>query len=122
MTEEEFLEKRVPFWLEGDNLNVTIPSNIDKKDVHSHLCKKYGYEWIHALRGYWWPESHVMIYTGDYETPNMTVLVIQYLFNYFKDIKYVGVGCNKGKPGELWTPKIIIPRDISLIKDDMFNG
>ena len=119
MTEKEFLEKRIPFWLEGDDLNVVIPSNMDKMDVHSHLCKKYGYGWLHAIRGYWWPDSHVMLYIGDYETPNMTVLVVQYLLNYFKDIKWIGLGCHIGKPGELWRPKVIIPRNVEMLKDDV---
>ena len=106
MTEKEFLEKRIPFWLEGENLTITIPNNNDKLTPHSNLCKKYGYNWIYAIRGYNWPGSHVQIYTADYETPNMTVLAIQYLFEFFKDAKYVGIGCNKGKIGEIWEPKL----------------
>lgn len=121
MTEQEFLEKRVPFWLEGENLNITIPTNSDRNDIHSHLCKKFGYSWIFALRGYWMPNSHIMVYVGDYETPNMTIMVVQYLFSYFKDINYIGLGCHKGKLGEIWEPKVIVPRNASMLKDDIFN-
>lgn len=115
MTEKEFLEKRVPFWLEGENLTITIPNNNDKLVPHSNLCKKYGYNYIYAIRGYYWPGSHVMIYSCDYETPNITILAVQYLFEFFKDAKWIGIGCHKGKIGELWKPKLILLRDNDLL-------
>lgn len=121
MTEQEFLEKRVPFWLENDTLRVTIPSNLDKNDVHSHLAKKFGYNWLFALRGYYWPGSHIMLYTGDYETPNVTTMVAQYLFNYFNDVKYLGLGCHKGKIGEIWDAKIWIARDKTQLNPEIFK-
>lgn len=119
MTEKEFLEKRMPFWLTNEELHITMPSNMDKLNIHSHLCKKYGYSWMGAIRGYWWPKSHVVIYIGDYETPNVSVMVIQYLFSYFTDINYIGLGCDKGEVGEIWKPKLIVPRTIDLVKDDI---
>jgi len=107
MTEKEFLEKREPFWLIGDDLEVVTPTSSDKNDMHSYLCKKYHYNWLHCIRGYWMPEEKfAMVYCGDYETPNCTVMVAQYLLNYFPDVKWIGFGCNKGKPGEIWPPKI----------------
>ncbi len=60
MTEKEFLEKRIPFWLEGEDLHVSTPSNMDKNNMHVFLSKKYGYNWLFALRGYYWPGSHVI--------------------------------------------------------------
>ena len=119
MTEKEFLEKRVPIWLEGDDLHISTPSKNDAGDMHAFLSKKYGYSWMFAIRGYYWPGSHVMLYIGDYECPNCTTLVVPYLFNYFSDIKYIGFGCNKGKVGEIWPPKIIMIRDINYLKDDI---
>lgn len=116
MTEQEFLEKRIPIWLEGDDLHVSTPSSADRKDMHVFLSKKYGFNWLWSIRGYYWPDSHVQLYQGDYETPNCTTMVSSYLFNYFPDIKYVGFGCNKGKVGELWTPKITIIRNLDLMK------
>lgn len=108
MTEKEFLDKREPFWLEGEDLKIIMPSGPDKNDIHAYLCKKYSYNWLFAIRGYWMPdEKFVMLYTGDYETPNCTVMVAQYLLNYFK-ADWIGFGCNKGKPGEVWEPKIKI--------------
>ena len=121
MTEKEFLEKRIPIWLEGDDLHISTPSNMDKNTMHAFLSKKYGYNWLFAIRGYYMPGSHVTLYIGDYECPNCTTLVAPYLFNYFPDIKYVGFGCNKGKAGEIWEPKIIIVKDMSCINNDIFN-
>ena len=60
MTEKEFLEKRVPIWLEGEDLHVSTPSSSDKNDFHAFLSKKYGYNWLFCIRGYYWPGSHVI--------------------------------------------------------------
>lgn len=121
MTEKEFLEKRTPIWLEGEDLHISTPSNMDKNDMHVFLSKKYGYNWLFAIRGYYWPGSHVILYIGDYETPNCTTLIAPYIFNYFPDIKYVGFGCDKGKIGEIWPPKIIIIRNMDCLKDDILS-
>ena len=121
MTEKEFLEKRVPFWLEDDNLRITIPTSLDRNDVHAHLSKKFGYNFMFAIRGYWWPKSHVQLYTANYSVPNMTVYVLFYLFEYFKDINYIGLGCNIGNPGEIWTPQLVIPRNKYMLKDDILS-
>ena len=119
MTEQEFLEKRIPIWLEGEDLHVSTPSKNDANDMYAFLSKKYGYSWLFAIRGYYWPGSHVCLYIGDYETPNCTTLVAPYLFNYFSDIKYIGFGCDKGEVGEIWPPKITIVRNTDCLKDDI---
>lgn len=121
MTEKEFLEKRIPIWLEGEDLHISTPSNMDKNDMHAFLAKKYGYSWLFAIRGYYWPGSHLVLYIGDYECPNCTTLVTPYLFNYFPDIKWIGFGCNKGKIGEIWKPKILVVKDISCINQELFK-
>lgn len=121
MSEKEFLEKRIPIWLEGDDLHVSRPSSSDGNDMHAFLAKKYGYNWLFALRGYYWPGSHCCIYIGDYESPNCTTLVAPYLFSYFQDIKWIGFGLNKGKPGEIWKPKILIVKDASCINSELFK-
>ena len=121
MTEKEFLEKRIPIWLEGEDLHISTPSNMDKNDMHAFLAKKYGYSWLFAIRGYYWPGSHLVLYIGDYECPNCTTLVTPYLFNYFPDIKWIGFGCNKGKIGEIWQPKILVVKDISYMNPEFFK-
>lgn len=120
MTEQEFLNIRMPFWLEGDDLRIAMPSNVsDKNDTHAHLCKKFGYNFMYAIRGYWIPKDHVTMYTANYAIPNMTVYVLNYIFEYFKDIKYIGLGCIIGEPGEIWKPQLVIPRNANMLKDDI---
>lgn len=119
MTEQEFLEKRLPIWLEDSDLHIATPTNnVDRNDMHAFLSKKYNYNWLFAIRGYYWPNSHVQLYIGDYETPNCTTLVTSYIFSYFPDIKYIGFGCDKGEIGEIWNPKIIVVRNMDMLKDD----
>ena len=112
MTEQEFLKTRIPIWLEGSELHISRPTGTDVNDFHAYLSKKYGYDWIFTIRGYYWPKSHVTLYIGDYEMPNCTIMVASYIFNYFPDIKYIGFGCNKGEIGEIWEPKICVYRNL----------
>ena len=121
MTEQEFLEKRVPFWIQGDDLEITFATGSDRNEIHSHLSKKYHYNWLFIIRGYYWPGSHVQVYQADYETPNCTILFAQYLLNYFPDINYVGFGCYKGKVGEIWNPKVCIVRDSTCINSELLS-
>lgn len=121
MTEKEFLEKRMPFWLVDDDLKILFPTNADKIDMHAKLSRKYNFNWLYCIRGYYWPGSHVQIYQGDYDAPNCTLLVAQYLLQYFPDANYIGFGCNKGKIGEIWEPKYIVPRNIGMLKDEVLN-
>ena len=50
MTEQEFLEKRIPIWLEGEDLHISTPSKNDGNDFHAFLSKKYGYNWLFCIR------------------------------------------------------------------------
>lgn len=121
MTEKEktFLETREPFWLEDSDLRITMPASSDKHDIHSHLSKKYGYNWIFCIRGYWIPGKYIMLYTGNYSIPNVTVYVLQYLFNYFDDIKWIGLGCIIGEVGEVWSPQLVVPRAPYMMKKEL---
>lgn len=49
-----------------------------------------------------------MLYWNDFEIPNITTAVFSYLFEYFPQIKWIGLGCHKGKVGEIWMPKLKI--------------
>lgn len=119
MTEKEFLTKRVPFWIEGDDLRIMFPTNLDKMEIHAKLATKYNYNWLFIIRGYYWPGSHVMLYQGNYELPNCSTLVSHYLFSYFPDINWIGFGCIKGEPGEVWKPQVVIPKKFEMLKDEI---
>lgn len=121
MSEKEFLEKRIPIWLEGEDLHISTPGTTDRNNMHAFLSKKYGYSWMWAIRGYYWPKSHVQLYIGDYETPNCTTLVASYIFSYFPDISYIGFGCDKGKVGEIWPAKVIVIRNMDCLNNDLLN-
>ena len=42
MTEQEFLEKRIPIWLEGDDLHISRPTSAsDRTDMHAFLFYHY---------------------------------------------------------------------------------
>ena len=43
MTEQEFIDKRIPIWLEGEDLHISRPTGGDTKNMHAYLSKKYGY-------------------------------------------------------------------------------
>jgi hypothetical protein len=111
MTEQEFLNKRYPFWLDPETLAIRFPTGMDRDDRLDKILSKYGVSWLITLRGYYIPDEYIMLYTMDYEIPNCNVSLIQYLLNYFPTIKWVGLGCTKGKPGEFWKPRMVFMRD-----------
>lgn len=111
-----FLEHRVPFYIEADTLLIKIPISKDRGQDLTHIMTQYGYPWIGATRGYLdkaTDPTYLMLYTDDYDVPNVNVAMAQYLFNYFPTIKWIGLGCIKGVPGEYWKPRLVIRRDNS---------
>ena len=46
----------------------------------------------------------------DYEIPNVVTALFTYLFEYFPTVKWIGLGCHKGKVGEIWKPKLVITK------------
>ena len=108
--EKEFLCSRIPFFLD-ENSNVVIPTTNYQNNRHLDIMDKYNYNWHSNVRGYIDPDNFVMMYIADYEIPNVTAWLIQYIFNKFPNIKWIGLGCIKGKPGEYWRPRMVIVRD-----------
>ena len=108
--EQEFLEGRIPFYLD-DNSSIVVPTAGYRTLKHVELCDKYHYSWHSNVRGYVKPDEYAMMYIADYEIPNVTAWLIQYVFNKFPDIKWIGLGCNKGKIGEYWRPRMVVVRD-----------
>ena len=111
MTEDEFLKTRYPFWIDQNNLDIKFPTGMDKNDRLDKILAKYNQPWLFTVRGYYIPDKYIMLYTMDYEIPNCNISLIQYLLNYFPTIKWIGLGCIKGKPGEFWRPRMIYVRD-----------
>jgi hypothetical protein len=111
MTVEEFHQKRKPFYIDSDTLIIKFPTSKYINESHAKWFSEVGYPYLPTVRGYLSEdESYVMLYWNDFEIPNINITVCCYLFDYFTKIKWIGVGCNKGKPGEIWTPKLKVYR------------
>ena len=114
MTIEEFHNSRKPFYIDPDTLDVKFPTQKHMATSHAVWFTELGYPYVHTVRGYYkegkeeGEESYVMLYWNDFEVPNIVIQSFPYLFEYFPKIKWIGLGCHKGKPGEVWPPKFKI--------------
>lgn len=107
MTKEEFLKERRPFLID-DHLKVIMARTMNNNNTTGTWTTNQGYSYINVVRGFEWNKDgkhFIHIYWNDYSVPSVTTLLIVYLFEYFKDIQYIGLGCNIGKEGEIWEPK-----------------
>lgn len=112
----DFHKLRKPFYLDNDTLLVRTPSAKHMNTSHAEWFSSEGIPYLHTVRGYYIPsydgsEEYLMIYSNDFEIPNIICNIFIYLFDYFPNVKWIGVGCNKGKIGEIWSPKLKIYRD-----------
>lgn len=109
---EEFHQLRKPFFIHPDTFLVKFPT---AKHMNSSCAKWFseeGIPFLHTLRGYFNErDNYVMLYVNDFEIPDVVVKFMCYLFEYFPTIEWVGLGCHKGKPGEIWKPKLKVFRD-----------
>jgi len=106
MTEQEFLQKRKPIYVDPDSGLATIVSNQNLKDKNfAEILSNQKIYWLNTIRGYIM-DDHLMLYINDYEIPNFAIGTCIYFFNFFPDIKWIGLGCNKGCVGEVWPPKL----------------
>ena len=108
--EKEFLNKRIPFFID-DNSSIVIPTSNLRHLKHVELCEKYNYSWHSNVRGYVNPDKYAMIYIADYDLPNVSAWLLQYIFNRFPNIDWIGLGCIKGEIGEFWRPRMVVIRD-----------
>lgn len=106
---EEFLEKRLPVWLHPETALLHIVSNQERNMNFQEIFMRLHIPWLFTTRGYIY-EDHMILYINDYEIPNVNVSLLNYIFAYFPDIEWVGLGCNKGKQGEFWKPKLKVYR------------
>ena len=114
MTVQEFHEIRKPFYIDPDSLLVIYPTQKHMDNSHAEWFTDIKYPFVHTIRGYYWKhneEEFLMIYINDFGIPNMSVHMFMYLFEYFPNIQWIGIGCHIGQPGEIWKPKIKIYRE-----------
>ena len=110
MTKEEFLHARTPVFIHPETGSATLVNTASLKDKDfAEIFSNLKISWIDTTRGYLM-DDFLMLYTNDYEIPRFHIGCCIYFFNYFPDIKWLGLGCNQGIPGEIWTPKLIIKR------------
>ena len=113
MTVGEFNTIRRPFYFDMDTMLVKFPDARHANMSHAEWFADYGLPWAHMVRGYYWKhngEEFVMIYWNDFEIPNVTAIIFCYIFEHFTNIKWIGIGCEKGKLGEIWQPKLKVFR------------
>ena len=104
-----FLEHRIPVLLDPEKYTIRPITGKYSNSSWDEILYQMGYGWLGITRGYIMGD-HMILYCNDYEIPNVNVCLLSYIFTYFKDIKWIGLGCNKGKDGEIWDPKIKVYR------------
>lgn len=113
MTEQEFHNKRQPLYLD-DNLNIKMGTGKYSNMSHAKWFNDISYPYVHTVRGYYMKtedDEFIMLYWNDYEVPNINMSVLSFIFEYFPDLKWIGLGCHIGKVGEIWEPKYMIYRN-----------
>lgn len=111
MTVEEFLQKRTPIYINPQTGILTVVNSASIRDLDfARIFFDLKIHWLNATRGYVM-DKHAILYVNDYEIPAFAIDCIVYIFNYLPDIEWIGLGCNKGKPGEIWKPKLVIRRN-----------
>ena len=119
MSEEEFHKKRKPFYLESDTLLVKFPTSKHMDCSHAKWFSDHDIPFLGTMRGYYREgdkdkkeESFIMIYINDFEVPSqMATGVLNYLFEYFPSISFIGLGAIRGERGDLWKPRLVIHRN-----------
>lgn len=108
-----FLLTRKPFYLDPETLCVKFPVAKFMNTSHAEWFTEYGYPYVHTVRGYYWcddDDEFIMLYWNDFEIPNINASLFSYLFEYFPNVKWVGLGCYKTKEGEIWKPRFKVTR------------
>jgi len=110
LTKEEFLSKRTPVFIDPETGAITLVNNSNLKDKDfAEIFSNIKISWLDTTRGYLLGDF-LMLYINDYEIPRFHIGCCIYFFNMFPNIKWLGLGCNKGKPGEIWSPKLIVSK------------
>lgn len=116
--EELFHRSRKMFYLNDYGVIKFIPSS-NKKETHAKWFSDHDIPFLGTMRGYYKEgdkekkeESFIMIYINDFEVPSqMATGVLNYLFEYFPSISFIGLGAIRGERGDLWKPRLVIRRN-----------
>lgn len=108
---KKFLEKRTPVYIDNDTALAVIVNNTQlRNSTWAEIFSNLHYPWINTTRGYLM-DDYLVLYVNDYEIPNFNIVLLPYLFTFFPKINWIGLGCIKGEPGELWKPKLVIRKN-----------
>lgn len=113
MTEQEFHTVRKPLYLDPDTLLIKFPTAKHMNSSHAEWFHDVGIPFIHTIRGYYYKtddEEFIVLYWNDFEIPNLNISILVYIFEYFPNIQWIGLGCHKGNIGDIWKPKLIVKR------------
>lgn len=111
---KEFHKNRKPFYIDDESLLIKFPTAKHMDSPHSIWFTETGVPFVHCVRGYYLKtksDEYVMIYWNDFEVPNVNASLFAYLFDYFPNINYIGLGCIKTNKDEVWKPKLKVIRN-----------
>ena len=105
--EKEFHNKRMMFYIDDASI-IKFCTNAKYKDsTHAKWFSDMNIPYLHTVRGYYVEgEDHITIYVNDFEIPDLNIKMCGYLFEYFPEIKWIGIGCHKDIVGSVWEPKL----------------
>ena len=101
-----FLEERQPVYIDNDTGIALQVTNTNLKDKpFTYIFKELRVVWLNTTRGYLY-DNHLILYVNDFEIPNLNFVMMQYLFQHFNEIEWIGLGLHKGKKDTFWEPKL----------------
>lgn len=108
----KFLASRIPLYID-ENARIKIPANKRWSTPLITILQEDGYSWISTTRGYK-KDDFVMLYSNDYQIPNCYIYLLSAIFAYFPNVKWIGLGCLIGEPGEIWKPRLTVTRNMHI--------
>lgn len=108
---DEFYAARKIFYVDPERGIVRFPDSRHSNMSIASWLTEYNQSFVGTIRGYYKEtENHendyVMLYYNNYEIPTVNIGILIYLFMHFKTVKWIGLGCKIGQPGDFWEPLI----------------
>ena len=109
---EEFHQLRKPLFVHPETLLIKFPGAKHLNSSCAEWFSNEGIPYLHTIRGYYNErDKYLMLYANDFEIPDVVVKFLNYVFEYFPTIEWIGLSCNKGEIGEIWPPKLKVLRN-----------